>query len=88
MGQKLRLRNQALEWREIENEIVVVDTRKSIYVAVNKSGAVLWPSLAAGATREELVDRLAQSYEIDRGSAQTDVDAFLALLDEHDLLER
>jgi hypothetical protein len=85
---ELRLRNHALEWREIEGEVVAVDTRKSVYMAVNRSGAVLWPALAAGATRDNLVERLVEAYEIDRESAEGDVDAFLRLLDEQDLLER
>jgi hypothetical protein len=87
MTVELRLRNQALEWREIEGEVVAVDTRKSVYMAVNRSGAALWPALAAGATREDLVERLVEAYGLDRGSAEGDVDAFLHVLDEHDLLE-
>ncbi len=88
MSGKLRLRNQALEWREIEGEVVAVDTRKAIYMAINHTGAVLWPALAEGATREELVERLTKSYEVDRGAAEGDVDAFVAMLEEQDLLER
>lgn len=88
MAEELRLRNGALEWREIEDEVVAVDTRKSIYIAVNHSAAVLWPALASGATREQLVERLTDAFEIDRGSAEEDIDSFLGLLDEHDLLER
>jgi hypothetical protein len=30
---------------------------------------------------------LVGAYDIDRGSAESDVDSFLRLLDEHDLLE-
>jgi Coenzyme PQQ synthesis protein D (PqqD) len=88
MTEELRLRNQALEWREIEDEIVAVDTRKAIYMAINHTGAVLWPALAEGATRAELVERLTRAYEIDRGAAEGDVDAFVTMLEEQDLLER
>jgi hypothetical protein len=88
MAEELRLRSGALEWREIEDEVVAVDTRKSVYIAINHSGAVLWPALATGATREQLVDRLTDFFEIDRGSAEKDIDSFLGLLDEHDLLDR
>jgi hypothetical protein len=88
MAEELRLRNQALEWREIEGEVVAVDTRKAVYMAVNHTGAVLWPALAEGATREELVERLIQAYEVDRGAAEADVSTFVTLLEEQDLLER
>jgi hypothetical protein len=88
MTGQLRLRNKAIEWRQIEAEVVAVDTRKSVYMAVNRSGALLWPALVAGATREELVERLTHAFDIARGSAEADVDAFLRVLEEHDLLER
>ena len=88
MAEELRLRNGSLEWKEIEGEVVAVDTRKSVYIAINHSGAVLWPALAAGATRDQLVDRLTAAFQIDRGSAEEDIDSFLGLLAEHDLLDR
>lgn len=85
---ELRLRSDAVEWREIEEEIVAVDTRKAIYMAVNRTGAVLWPALAEGTSREELVGLLTQAFEVERSIAEADVDAFLRLLDENDLLDR
>jgi hypothetical protein len=88
MAEELRLRNHALEWRDIEGEVVAVDTRKAVYMAVNHAGAVLWPALADGATREQLVERLVQAYEVDRVAAEADVGAFLTVLEEHDLLDR
>jgi hypothetical protein len=88
MPGKLRLRNQALEWRDIEGEVVAVDTRKAVYMAINHTGAVLWPALSEGATREELVERLVGAYDVDRGAAEGDVDTFVAMLEEQDLLER
>jgi hypothetical protein len=88
MAGELRLRNSALEWREIEGEVVAVDTRKSVYMAVNQTGAILWPALAEGATRDELVKRLTEAYDIDRGEAEAGVDSFVTVLRENDLLER
>jgi hypothetical protein len=85
---ELRLRGDAIEWREIEAEVVAVDTRKAVYMAINRSGAILWPALVEGTSREELVGRLTQAFGVDRSVAEADVDAFLQLLDEHDLLER
>ena len=87
MSRRLRLREGAIEWRELEGEVVAVDTRKSVYLAVNRSGTVLWPALLDGASRDDLVSQLARAYELDRGAAEADVDAFIRVLDEQDLLE-
>jgi hypothetical protein len=88
MAETLRLQPGALEWREIESEIVAVDTRTAAYLAVNQSGAVLWPPLVRGTDRSELVDALISEFGIDRDRASSDVDAFLAMLAEQELLQR
>lgn len=88
MAETLRLQPGAVEWREIESEIVAVNTRTASYLAINRSGAVLWPSLVNGTDRTELVDALTSEFGIDRTRAASDVDAFLAMLVEQELLER
>ena len=88
MTRQLRIRPGSVEWRELEQEVVAVDTRRSIYMAVNRSGAILWPALLEGTTFDELVDRLSESYGLDRDAAERDVDTFVRALDEQDLLER
>ena len=87
-SEQLRLRPSALEWREIEGEIVAVDLQKSVYLAANRSGAVLWPALAEGTTRAALVTKLVDEYRLDPESAAADVDAFLDALADQGLLER
>jgi Coenzyme PQQ synthesis protein D (PqqD) len=83
----LKLRAEALEWREVEGEVVALDVRASQYLAVNRTGAVLWPLLVAGTDREALVAAVLAEFEVDSATAQRDVDAFVAALREQDLLE-
>ncbi|MFL5884724.1 MAG: PqqD family protein [Thermoleophilaceae bacterium] len=77
-----------IDWREIDGEVVVLDRRQGRYLAVNPSGAVLWPALVEGATEETLVERLLSRYAVDREKARRDVGAFLDWLGERGLLER
>jgi hypothetical protein len=86
MTKMLRLRLDALEWRNIEGEVVAVDLRTSTYLAVNPSGAMLWPALASGATRDELTNVLVDQFQLPRDQAAKDVEAFVQMLEEHDLL--
>ncbi|MGH3004323.1 MAG: PqqD family protein [Gaiellaceae bacterium] len=83
----LQLRREALEWREVDGEIVALESRGSVYLSANRSGAFLWRALADGTTRDALVSGLAGEYRIDAELARRDVDRFLAELDEHGLLE-
>lgn len=83
----LRLRPDRVTWREVDGEIIVLDQASATYFSVNRSAVLLWHRLADGATREQLIDQLVTHYEIDAPRAAADVDAFLALCRESDLLE-
>jgi hypothetical protein len=47
---------------------------------------LLWPALAEGATQGELEQRLVEAYAIDAVTAAGDVEAFVSVLAEHELL--
>jgi hypothetical protein len=83
---ELRLKRDALEWREVEGEIVALDVAAFEYVAANRAGAVLWQELAGGATQAQLVSALVGRFEVDEATAARDVDRFVATLRERDLL--
>jgi hypothetical protein len=85
---RLRLRDDAVRWREIDQEIVAVDLGRSDYVSTNESGVLLWRRLAEGTTRQQLVEELVSAFGIDRGRASEDVGRFLDELDARNLLER
>jgi hypothetical protein len=84
---EVRLKADAIEWREVEGEIVALDLDSSEYLAVNRTGTVIWPLLVDGSTREELAAELAGRYEIDKAAAERDVDQFLSALSERGLLD-
>lgn len=50
------------------------------------SGAMLWRRLEEGAEREELLQLLLQTYDIDAATAGADLDAFLEKLVSADVL--
>ena len=83
---QLRLRTDAVEWQEIDGEVVALHLESSMYLAVNPSGRVLWRRLADGATRSELIDALRAEFGLPAGRAEADVDAFLAGLRENEVL--
>jgi hypothetical protein len=83
----LRLREDALDWLEVDDDVVVLDGQKDMYLGTNKSGALLWRQLSRGATRDDLIRCLQEEFEIDQQVAESDTDAFLAALRQRDLLE-
>lgn len=84
---ELRLREQGVAWTDVDGEIVALDETGAEYLAANAAGGVLWRALAAGATRDQLVARLADEYGLTCERAAADTDAFIAALRERDLLQ-
>jgi hypothetical protein len=86
MSTSIRLRESDLAWREIEGQIVAIDLSSSTYLAVNRSGTVLWPMLVAGTTKDALASALVQAFTLDDEAARRDVEAFLGELRDRRLL--
>lgn len=84
----VRVRADAVDWREVDGQVVVLDRTGSVYLAVNGSGVMLWPAVIEGATRADLVKILLDAYDVDPSRATADVDAFVGSLSERNLLER
>jgi hypothetical protein len=82
-----RLRRDSLTWLEADDEVVALDEDKAAYLSANASATVLWVALADGAARDDLVERLVQSFGISADVAGADVDAFLADLQSRNLIE-
>ena len=82
----LRLNETAISWREVDGEIIALQHDSSVYLSTNGTGAVLWKSLATGASREHLIDLIVREFGIDSGRATADTDAFLDALTAQGLL--
>jgi hypothetical protein len=83
---EIRLRPEDVVWREVDDEVIVLDRRTWAYLSINDSGAALWPHVVEGTTKPALVRELVARFEVDEPTAADDVEAFVAKLREHDLL--
>jgi hypothetical protein len=82
----LRLREEGLNWREIDGEVVVLDVERSHYLNLNATGCVLWLLLAEGTTERQLVDKLIEEFDVDEPTAREDVQTFLTSCRDNGLL--
>lgn len=74
------LRPDAVVWRQVGDEVVALDLRAQEYLAVNNTGATLWPALQEGATAGQLATMLEERFAVSREVADADVRAFLSSL--------
>ena len=56
-------------------------------IKLNESARLIWDMLAVGAEREEIVDRMAEEYDVERAVLARDCDAFIRSLEENGILE-
>jgi len=83
---EVRIRPTGISWRDVNGEIVALDVESSAYFSTNRSGSVMWLALVGGSSRQQLVALLEREYGLSHDAAATDVDAFLAMLEQHGLL--
>jgi len=74
-------------WREIEGEVIVLDKRTWTYLGINGSGAMLFKEIAQGTTLGRLAERLTEDFGVTVSVARHDSEAFVAMLESHELLE-
>ncbi len=73
-----------------EEYIVVAVGRQTLdfkgLIKLNETGAFLWEQLKEEHTAEELLAALKAEYDVDAATAQADIEAFIASLQEAELL--
>jgi len=81
-----RLRLDEVVWREVGDDLVVLELSTSTYLTLNGSAKQLWIGLVDGATVPELAERLTARYGITEEQALADTEAFLSALGDRKLL--
>lgn len=82
----LRLRRDGVACSDLGSEIVILDLDSSSFFSVADSAAIVVGALTAGASREHLIERLTETYDVQASEAAADVDAFLSDLRSRNLL--
>ena len=57
-------------------------------ITVNETGAFLWERLMNHTTIEELCADMVREYDIDESTAKRDIEAFIKILSDNNLLEQ
>jgi hypothetical protein len=71
--QRVRLDAAAVQWRAIDDQLLMFDVRRARYLHANRSATVLWPLLERGATVGQLAEHLAAVASIEQERARRDV---------------
>ncbi len=83
----LKLRADGIVWRQVGDELVLLDVEGGRYLSVNQTGAILWPLLVEGCRAGRLVEQLMEHYGVPAEQASEDTSRFLASMRELGVLE-
>lgn len=78
--------------RKVADSYVVVPVNKLTLdfngiITLNETGAFLFGLMQKGTTREEMISKLLDEYDVSQERAAADVDAFIKKAEESDVLE-
>lgn len=82
----IQVRPGAATWREVDDEVVLLDGSTSTFLRANPTASLLWKAMVTGTTREELVEALLSEFEVDRSTAEAAVDSFVEACRQRQLL--
>lgn len=79
------LKNVAGNYIVVPVEGELVDLKAMI--TLTETGAFLWKLLEKGSDKEELTEKMLKEYDVDKKTAENDVNEFIKQLSENKMLE-
>lgn len=86
LHQRLSLDTERAVWRQVGDEIVILDIPTGTYLTLNSSAVALWKLLEEAASPAELGAELVATYGISEARAAEDVQRFLGAVQERSLI--
>jgi hypothetical protein len=74
--------------RTLDGEAVLLDLRTGTYFGLNEVGTTAWELLRAGTTVGKMVEAVVARFEVERGTAESDLHELLDALLERGLVRR
>jgi Coenzyme PQQ synthesis protein D (PqqD) len=72
--------------REIDDEAIVLNMETEKYIGFDPVARSMWEALTTSANIADAIDRLASEYAVERPILEADVTAFIANLQENELV--
>ena len=79
-------RNEAVLWRELEGEAVLLAPAEGCTYNLNRVGTVIWKSLDGNHTADDIASVICQEFEVEHEQALQDVENILTELLNNNLL--
>lgn len=85
-NERLTIPIDEVVWREVGDDLIILELGTSTYLMVNSTGKLIWEALVGSATKDELVAMLVKEFGVSTEQAESDVQSFLTTLTDRGLL--
>lgn len=70
--------SQSVAWRDVNNEIVILNLKSGEYYTLNEVGQLIWKSAMEGKSIREIKHAILNAFEVTVEQAKNDLHGFLA----------
>ena len=85
-GQRIRI-SEAVVCAELDDEAVLLNVETGLYFGLGEAEFLVWQLISDGATEEQMVASLHDTYEVGADQLREDIHDFLTTLEERGLIE-
>lgn len=57
-------------------------------ITLNESGSFFWDCMTSDTTEDEVIKKVLKEYDVDEATARRDIEKFISMLEENNLLEK
>ncbi len=82
----LKARKHVL-WREVDGEIVLLDTKKGLYYGIEGTGTQIWRHMQENLTLQQIMDAIANEVDVQKETLINDLRQFSEKLMKAGLIE-
>lgn len=72
--------------QEIDEDVILLDTESQEYFSLNGVGKIILDLISENLTHEEIIEELAQMFEVDKSQIESDLLNFTKALEEKGLI--
>ena len=76
-GDAVFTNTDGVAWREVTEELVVINLKSGEYITFNDTGKSIWLSVTGGKSVKETAESLIDEYDVDRETALSDTIKFI-----------
>ena len=77
---------QNIVFQEVDGEIKILDENQDAIVSLNGTASFIWSLLSIYRTKEDISNELMNEFDVEKEQSLKDVELFLKMLGDHDLL--